>query len=287
MTADEPVQRVHDEVEFAIEYYQADNKVKVEDGDTGGTRGLAPWPLEPAACGPQSTADIISSFIRPFDLTRAPLLRVGLIQPQHTPSAPGGPSHPSPASPTTPQNENLDSRYLLMVDIHHIISDGVSHEILQKDFSALYQEETLPLPRIQYKEFSQWLNHPRQKEKLKKQETYWLSRFEGEIPVLDLPTDFPRPVIQDFTGGTLDFQLDREQTGALKTTAIENGASLFMVLSALIHILLAKLSGQADTVLGIPVAGPGMWNWIVSWACLLTPWRCAIISSMKNPLSNF
>jgi tyrocidine synthetase-3 len=227
MTANEPVQRVHDKVEFEIEYYRGEVKGK------------------PAARDPQPTEALISSFIRPFDLTQAPLLRVGLIQPRHTPSALRG--HPS--------QEGREHQSLLMVDMHHIISDGVSHEILQKEFGTLYRDETLPPLRIQYKDFSQWLNHPGQKEKLKKQEAYWLSQFEGEIPILNLPTDFPRPAIQDFTGGKLEFQLDRAQTGALKAAAFENGASLFMVLSALIQVLLAKLSGQEDIVIGIPVAG--------------------------------
>ncbi|UCH92906.1 MAG: amino acid adenylation domain-containing protein, partial [Candidatus Aminicenantes bacterium] len=210
MVSEQPVQKIHHHVEFKIESYLATE-------DTENTEG------EPAA-------PIISNFIRPFDLTRAPLLRIGLLE------TPG-------------------QQHLLLVDMHHIISDGISHGILMGDFTALYQGERLPRLRIQYKDFSQWLNHPRQKEKLKKQEAYWLSQFEGEIPVLDLPTDFPRPAIQSFAGHTLNFHLDQVQTGALKTTAFENGASLFMVLSTLIHILLAKLSSQEDIVIGTPVAG--------------------------------
>ena len=108
---------------------------------------------------------LVEQFVRPFDLSKAPLLHVGLIYLQ-----PG--------------------RHLFLFDMHHIISDGVSMAILVDEFVRLYQGEPLPELSIHYKDFAVWQNEFFQSKFMQKQETYWLSQFEGEIPVLDLPTDF-------------------------------------------------------------------------------------------------
>ncbi|MCK4764999.1 MAG: non-ribosomal peptide synthase/polyketide synthase, partial [Candidatus Aminicenantes bacterium] len=169
-------------------------------------------------------------FVRPFDLSFAPLLRVGL-------------------------QETKKGKYLLMVDLHHIICDGISHEILQRDFRALYSGERLAPLAIQYKDYSQWLNKPEQREVIREQETYWREVFSGEIPVLNLPTDFRRPAVQSFAGNNIDFEIAEEHTQALKTLALENKTSLFMLLSAIIYAWLAKISGREDIVIGTVTAG--------------------------------
>jgi amino acid adenylation domain-containing protein len=184
-----------------------------------GTRGLAPLP-------------IIKNSIRTFDLSRMPLLRVALIK--------------------TAEDEN---KYILTVDMHHIISDGTSMGVLVKDFMRLYHGETLSPLRIHYKDFSEWQNSKKQKECTRQQERYWLKEFSGEIPVLNLPVDFPRPVIQDFAGRSLAFEIEKEETQKLKNLAMTEGATLYMVLLALFNVLLARLSGQEEVVVGSPVAG--------------------------------
>jgi tyrocidine synthetase-3 len=237
----EPVQRIHDEVAFEIEYYDIKE----------GTMGLAPLSLDPAARSRQSAADIISSFIRPFDLSCAPLLRIGLIKLLHNPTALHG--HPS--------QEGKEARYLLVVDMHHIISDGTSIQVLIKDFTALYEDRNLPLPGLQYKDFSGWQNSSQQKAAIKKQEQYWMKEFGNEIPVLDLPTDFTRPLVQDFAGSALTFETGQDETRALKSLAQEQRTTLFMVLLSLYTIFLAKLGRQEDIVVGTPIAGrrhPGL-----------------------------
>jgi amino acid adenylation domain-containing protein len=236
MVNSEPVQRIHDEVEFNIEYKE------VEVGDTEGTRGLAPLSEESAALSQESEADIISSFIRPFDLSRAPLLRVGLVKFRHTPSALR--SHPS-----------QEGRSILMVDMHHIISDGMSMGILVKDFIELYTGMTVTGLRLQYKDYSQWQNQQVGRESIKQQETYWINRFSGEIPVLELPTDYPRPVVQDFTGAAIHFEIGKKETDAVKTLAHHHDVTLFMLLLSFYTVFLGKLSGQEDVVVGIPTAG--------------------------------
>ncbi|MCP4214527.1 MAG: amino acid adenylation domain-containing protein, partial [bacterium] len=181
---------------------------------------------------PHDEPGMPGDFIRPFDLARAPLLRVELRC-----IAPG--------------------QYVLLVDMHHIISDGVSHGILRTDFAALYRdggEELHPL-RIQYKDFSQWQNSRKQRDLLKDQESYWVKQLEGELPVLDLPMDYPRPAVRSFEGDTLQFEVPAAVTRSLKASASAGRSTLFIQLAALFSILTAKLANSEDIIVGIPVAG--------------------------------
>jgi amino acid adenylation domain-containing protein len=177
---------------------------------------------------------IMKDFIRPFDLSRAPLLRVGLIQTDHS---------------------NL--RFILMMDIHHIITDGVSMDILIKEFGVLYSGHQLPPRKLDYKDYSEWQNSEKRQEEMKGQESYWLKRFEGEIPVLELPTDFPRPPIRDFRGDSISFELDERVVSGLKELAAAQGATLFMVILSLYTVFLSKLdsAGREDIIVGSPIAG--------------------------------
>jgi len=224
MIDEEPVQKIHDEVEFKIEYY---------DLTTGGKDGkMGRW----------EAADIISSFVRPFDLSQAPLLRVGLIH-LHTP--PSG--HPS--------QEGREQKYILMFDMHHIITDGTSHDILTREFMTIYAGEELTSLRLQYKDYSEWQNSTNQKEAIKQQEEFWLKEFEGEIPVLNLPTDYKRPTVQSFEGDTVRFEIGRQQTRQLKKFALEENVTTYILMLAICYVLLSKLSGQEDIIVGTDVEG--------------------------------
>ncbi|MCP5053174.1 MAG: amino acid adenylation domain-containing protein [bacterium] len=190
------------------------------DSNKGSHRGL---PLQP-----------LRYFVRPFDLSRAPLMRVGVT-------------------------ETGNGRYMMMVDIHHIVSDGVSQGVLEKDFIALYSGETLqPLP-LQYKDFSLWQADQRQKESFQIQQAYWLEQFNTRtgkgLPLLALPTDYPRPPVQRFEGRTVSFRLPGETTRMLNAVASETGSTLFMVLLSAVNILLFRLSNQEDVIVGTPIAG--------------------------------
>ncbi|UCH98508.1 MAG: amino acid adenylation domain-containing protein, partial [Candidatus Aminicenantes bacterium] len=224
---DEPVQRIKEE------NYQK------------GTGGLAPLLIEPAVGSRQLAANTIKNFIRPFDLARAPLLRVGLMKLPHTPSALRG--HPS--------QEGKGEKYLLMVDMHHIISDGVSIDIFIKEFIDLYAGKRLPALRLQYKDYSGWQNLQVQGERFKQQETYWIKEFSGQVQVLDLPTDFSRPSMQSFAGGSICFETGKKETAALKSLAQKQNVTLFMLLLSIYNVFLFKLSGQEDIVVGTPIAG--------------------------------
>ena len=220
----EPVQKVHEEVEFEIQLY-----------DIPG--GEAEFKVEGA----------VSSFIRPFDLSQPPLLRVGLIKLPHTPTALRG--HPSQ------KGKGTGDRYLLMVDLHHIITDGNSNQLLIQEFREVYRGDGLPGLPIQYKDYSEWLNNEEEHLVRKKQREYWIKLFAGEVPTLNLPTDYIRPTEQSNEGKNLRFEMGKEETTALNTLLPGEDATLYIKLLAVFYIFLYKLTGQEDIVVGTPTAG--------------------------------
>ncbi|MCP5108143.1 MAG: amino acid adenylation domain-containing protein [bacterium] len=170
--------------------------------------------------------------VRPFDLSQPPLMRTGLEK--------------------TGRNSHI-----FMLDLHHIITDGISTGILIRELSALYDGAVLPELKIQYKDFSEWSHHAGQKERIEKQGQYWREIFSVPVPVLELPTDYTRPAKQSFEGETLEFRVSEDDARALDRLASEEDATLFMALLALFYILLAKASGREDIVIGTPIAGRG------------------------------
>ncbi|MCP5048996.1 MAG: non-ribosomal peptide synthetase, partial [bacterium] len=151
--------------------------------------------------------------------------------------------------------ETDEGIHMLMVDMHHIISDGVSMNLLKTDFNALYENNVLPPLRIQYKDFAQWRNSESETQNIREQESFWRNEFSGEIPVLQLPLDYPRPAVQSFEGSAFYFQLSGEDSRGLRAVALETGSTLFMVLLSLTAVLLSKLSGQEDIIIGTPIVG--------------------------------
>jgi fengycin family lipopeptide synthetase D len=215
----EPVQKLHDKVEFEIEYHSA--KRKAQSAEREDERH--------APCAVRC-ASTIKNFIRPFDLAFPPLFRVGMIRLQ-------------------------EKKNILMVDIHHIISDGTSISILVRDFLALYQGTELPSQAIQYKDYSQWQNSRQRSEIIAKQEIIWLKEFEGELPLLNLPLDFPRPPVQEFAGKALTFKLSPQKTQAVKNFVLKERVTIYMMVLSVFTVLMAKLSGQDDIIVGTPAAG--------------------------------
>jgi hypothetical protein len=142
-----------------------------------------------------------------------------------------------------------------MVDMHHIISDGNSHEIFLAELLALYQGKPLPELRIQYKDFSEWQEKPIISGELKKQETYWLNRFKGDLPVLKLPTDYPRPGVKNFSGDLVTFEIHRGTAEKLRALAQKEEATMFMVILTIFNILLFKLDHREDIIVGTLTAG--------------------------------
>jgi amino acid adenylation domain-containing protein len=208
MKHDEPVQIIRKEMEFKIDY------LEFKDTDN------APPPVE----------SLVRDFVRPFDLSKAPILRVKLVKLE--------------------ENKNI-----LLIDMHHIICDGVSIELIINDFMRLYGGDKLPRLRLQYKDYAVWQNSAAHKLEIKKQEAYWLSEFAGEVFELELPLDYKRPQAQDFSGGIVYFKVENSLEKRLAQMKEKTGVTLSTLLLAHFYILLSKYSGQEDIVVGIPTVG--------------------------------
>ncbi|MGB3467384.1 MAG: amino acid adenylation domain-containing protein, partial [Cyclobacteriaceae bacterium] len=175
-------------------------------------------------------SSIVDEFIRPFDLSISPLLRVGIIE------------------------LSADS-HVFMVDMHHIVTDGISKGIMIREFAALYNKVALPEVKLQYKDYAVWQQSTEQQEEIKKQKEFWLNEFSDEIVQLQLPTSFDRPLEKSFSGDVISFELDEKKIKGLQELSEREGTTLFMVSLAIFNVLLAKLSNQEDIIVGVPTAG--------------------------------
>ncbi|WP_434954334.1 condensation domain-containing protein, partial [Paenibacillus polymyxa] len=189
-----------------------------------------PFSVEYVQASEEETPQYAQDFVRAFDLAQAPLLRVQLI-------------------------ENGPGRHVMLYDMHHIISDGVTEGIIVQEFSQLYEGKELPPLRIQYKDYAVWQHADMQSERLRAQESYWLNTMSGEIPALDMPTDFTRPAVQRLEGTRFEFAICMEDSEQLKQLAAQTGSTLYMVLLAAYSTLLHKYTGQEDIIVGTPIAG--------------------------------
>jgi len=183
----------------------------------------------------------ITQFIRPFDLSQAPLLRTALFKLDH-------------------------EQYLWLADVHHIIADETSIGILERELWQLYNEEhcgsfatpgeqRMPKRGLQYKDYAVWQNNVLASQQLCQQKKYWQQVFAGDIPLLNMTTDYLRPVVNNFAGQHIFFTADQQMTAKLGNLATETGSTLYMVLLTTFYILLAKYSGQDDIVIGSVTAG--------------------------------
>ncbi|RJS13574.1 non-ribosomal peptide synthetase, partial [Corallococcus sp. H22C18031201] len=184
----------------------------------------------------QARAMVASEARRPFDLTHGPLLRTSLVR--------------------------LDTQeHLLLVTMHHIVSDGWSMGVLVQELASLYaafstgiEPRLAPLP-VQYADFASWQRQWLQGEALEAQLGYWRQQLSGAPPALELPTDKARPPVQSHRGGDVSLTFSSELTESLKALAQREGATPFMVLLAAFQVLLSRYAAQDDISVGSPIAG--------------------------------
>ena len=171
---------------------------------------------------------------RPFDLTTGPLLRVVLYR-------------------------LSERQHVLLVLMHHIITDGWSMAIFVRELADLYAAflEGKPSPlaelSLQYADFAVWQREWLQGERLEKQLAYWKRQLEG-VTDLALPTDRQRPAMQTYRGEHISLNVSRELTNRLKTLSRQEGVTLFMVLLGAFQLLLHRYSGQEEIAVGTPIA---------------------------------
>ncbi|WP_131809353.1 non-ribosomal peptide synthetase [Mycobacteroides immunogenum] len=174
----------------------------------------------------------ITDFIRPFALDRAPLLRAALL---HLPDgAEGVPS------------------YVLVLDLHHIVCDLTSEEILVHDLLAIYHDLPLPEVKVSFVEHARRDVTHSTASLRQKDEDFWCSTLAGELPVLRLPTDHRRPGVFDFRGTIRHFPVGSERTASLRAFAASQGVSIQDVVLTAVFVLLAKYSFQDDLIVGVP-----------------------------------
>ncbi len=195
---------------------------------------LCPLPAEERQQKAQQLAT--AEAVRPFDLSRGPLLRLNLLR--------------------------LDAtEHVLLTTMHHIISDGWSLGVVMREIEALYEAyrsgEESPLAELplQYADYAMWQRQWFNAEMLDEQLGYWKRQLAGAPAVLDLPTDRKRYGVRSHRGATQALILSSDLGSSLKALCREEGVTLFMLLLAAFQVLLARHSGQEDVVVGTPIAG--------------------------------
>jgi len=172
---------------------------------------------------------------RPFDLRSGPLLRTLLVR----------------------RNE-FD--HVLVLSLHHAVTDGWSMGVLADDLGALYHAARLGVPAeleplaVQYMDFCVWQREQLSGSALDRQLRYWRGRLDGLSP-LELPTDRPRPAVKTSAGAAHRFTIAEELTAGLRAISRRHGASLFMTLAAAVQVLFARYAGQEDIAVGTAVSG--------------------------------
>lgn len=173
-----------------------------------------------------SEKELEKNFVRPFNLNHAPLLRMKAVK-------------------------RAENQYLLMMDIHHIISDGMSQVNFIREFSEIYNNKKVKPVLRQYKDYSEWMVT----RDLFKQRDYWVNRFSDEIPVLQMPLDFQRPTEQKFDGDMIINVMSSETSKKIRDFVYEKGITSNMFYLAALMILLGKYAKQEDVIVGIPISG--------------------------------
>ncbi|WP_434673912.1 non-ribosomal peptide synthase/polyketide synthase [Pseudomonas sp. R1-15] len=173
--------------------------------------------------------------MRPFDLSRGPLLRVELLK--------------------------LDQQeHVLLLTLHHIVSDGWSMNVLIDEFIRCYDAheagvapQLADLP-IQYSDYALWQRRWLEAGEQARQLAYWQAQLGDEHPVLELPTDHSRPAMPSYRGSRYEFAVDAALAEQLRSTAQQQGVTLFMLLLGAFNVLLHRYSGQSDIRVGVPIA---------------------------------
>jgi aspartate racemase len=185
--------------------------------------------------GQETDRILESEAAKPFDLTELPLLRVWLLK-------------------------LSEQQHILVLTIHHIISDSWSMGVLFSEIAKLYEAfsagESSPLPalKIQYADYALWERRALEGEALERQLSYWRERLADAPPTLDLLLDRPRPKRESFLGARAELHLSPDLSSSLTQLSQREGVTLYMTLLAAFQVLLAKHSGQEDILVGSPVA---------------------------------
>ena len=173
--------------------------------------------------------DCFKEFSKPFDLSCAPLIRAKLQYMQN-------------------------KKVVLMVDMHHIISDGTSLSILLDELCKIYNGEELSAIKTEYKDYAVWENNKIKNNEFDEAKNYWINQFKDNIPVLDMPTNYSRPAVQSFVGSKVYANINKELTQKINDLANKLKVTPYMLLLCAYYVLLYKYTSQEDIVIGSPIA---------------------------------
>jgi acyl carrier protein len=173
---------------------------------------------------------IVEGFVQPFDLTKAPLVRAAFITLQ-------------------------EDKHVLLMDIHHIITDAISNKVLIKEIQSLLNNRSLAAQRVQYKDFCEWHNTYLANNALKNQEAYWLQRLSVNMPYTLLPSDFERTAKQQFKAKHAQLVFDNSQFELIQNFIVSKGITTYVFFLSVINILLSKYTNQIDITVGTETGG--------------------------------
>lgn len=173
--------------------------------------------------------NIISGFIRPFELDKPSLHRSMLLK-------------------------IAANKFILLMDFHHIILDGGSFKIFFEELSALYNGQQLMEPVLRYRDYCEWENSNEYRAILAKQKEFWLGQFAQEPPTLELPVDFARKDTLNYEGDSIEFEFDEYLSRRISNFVTNCNTTKFIFFLTVMNILLSKLSGSKDIVIGTPIA---------------------------------
>lgn len=191
---------------------------------------------------------------RPFDLSRGPLCRSNIVK--------------------------LEGEYhLLTLNTHHIVTDGWSYGVMLKELRILYEAECLDRPfqlpePVQFSEYAYWQAAQQESPEMHAAEAFWLGQFADSVPTLELPADHPRPSVRTYNGAQQRMIIEESLLARLEGLSARHGCTLYMTVMAAVKVLLHRLSGQEDIVMGIVSAGqPLVGNSLVGYCTNLLPVR--------------
>ena len=179
---------------------------------------------------PDRLSKTILESIHPFDMEKAPLMRIKLIQ-------------------------LSADRHVMLMDIHHIVSDGISLAVLIEEAAGLYDGKQQADLTVQYKDFSAWQEDFLSSDRIVEQDAYWTNKLSGEIPVLNVPLDYKRLEKRSFKGGSVRFNIPEQLSAELESIAKREKLTLNNLLLSVYFTLLNKYTGQKDIIVGSLVAG--------------------------------
>ncbi|MFP5260275.1 MAG: condensation domain-containing protein, partial [Blastocatellia bacterium] len=175
---------------------------------------------------------------KPFDLENGPVFKVSMFT-------------------------RSDREGVLLISVHHIVADLWSMAVLLKELSVLYGAEEsgtgadLPAPALTYADYVKWQTQTLEGARGEELWAYWREQLSGKLPVLDLPTDHPRPPVQTYASSSESLKLSPELTEKLKALGRDRGATLYMILLAAYQVLLYRHTGQEEVLIGSPTTGRG------------------------------